>query len=97
MNDLISREELLQDMTGFTNGWLNPKPATTYEDLVKQQPTVTAVPLNALCELLDDENIPPPCLNLCMKQHYRCPARNGNGYEDCWKHFLSEWMRKNEY
>ena len=98
MDDLISRRALLYDMVGFADGWMNPAPAGTYEELVKQQVPIPAIPLDSLCELLDNANIPPLCLNLCMKQHYKCPAQKGSGYADCWNHFLTEWMeRTNEH
>ena len=94
MNDLISRKQIMDEakrlsgpMTG--DGWDN----WGVYALIERQPSVHAVPLDKLCELLNNFTVCAPCI-LCRKttpewrkEHNRCPT---------WKIILTKWMEEQD-
>lgn len=56
---LIDREALLLDVRGMNDGWRDPKPAYDVETLIKNQPTIEAVPIKPLCAWLAGYAAPP--------------------------------------
>ena len=101
--ELIDREALLLDVRGMNDGWRDPKPAYTVETLIKDQPTVDAVPLDQLAMLLawlfhgcpanaypsNEHACHPMCSDELREKH--CSGFYGTD-EDRWRTFLCDWM-----
>ena len=65
------------------------KTAHEIANCVKYAPTVDAVPLDKLCEMLDKYNVTVPCNDDCEG----CEAFDGTGDTvHCWKVTLTKWM-----
>lgn len=98
--ELIDRETLLLDVRGMNDGWRDPKPAYDVETLIKDQPTIAAVPLDKLCDWLAAVADGDP--SICME----CAGNKGGGEWECpdegeackdsevWKRHIRAWMQK---
>lgn len=60
---------------------------------IEEAPTVPAVPLDTLCEMLDKSKVTVPCNDDCEG----CEAFDGTGDTvNCWKVTLTKWMEEQD-
>lgn len=87
--DLISREAAID---AVKHAWAKGLEPSQYIEII---PTVPAVPLDKLCELLSNITVRTPCI-LCEKIVPEwCKEHNPN---DCptWKVILTKWMEEQD-
>lgn len=61
--------------------------------ILAEVPTIPAVPLDKLCEMLDKYNVTVPCNDDCEG----CEAFDGTGDTvNCWKVTLAKWMEEQD-
>ena len=97
-DDLISRALILDEAKRISgpitgDGWDN----WGVYGLIERQPSVPAVPLDKLCELLSHCTFP------CNLLYLRCPNgecnKDTNNREDaikCWKDVITKWMEEQD-
>lgn len=99
--DLISRKALVNDLCedreegtfAFTDEQAEAadKILRYVVGRIGAQPSVPAVPLDKLCEMLARANVPVPCNDDCEN----CTAFDGTGNTvNCWKKIMLEWMEE---
>ena len=85
--DLISRERAID---AAKHAWAKGLEPSQYIEII---PTVPAVPLDKLCEMLDKYNVTVPCNDDCEG----CEAFDGTGDTiNCWKVTLAKWMEEQD-
>lgn len=103
MDDLISREALVNDLCEdreegtfyFTNSQAEAadKIIVYVTKRINAQPSVPAVPLDTVCEMLDKSKVTVPCNDDCEG----CEAFDGTGDTvNCWKVTLAKWMEEQD-
>ena len=99
--DLISRKAAIEAMKKWAtqpvimkSRYFEPKGKAIVLDMmgvVKEQPSVPAVPLDKLCEMLSKSNVNVPCNDDCEG----CEAFDGTGNTvNFWKVTLTKWMEE---
>lgn len=97
-DDLISRKAALEVIRGI----LNTSVGFTcgLEEMiamVKTVPSVPAVPLDKLCEWLENVFKDPPCMLDNMVQcKQECRGFQKVKYRDCWRYFLNKLMEEQD-
>lgn len=88
--DLISRKAAIYRLNATPPGnWSKVR----YTRELWNVPSVPAVPLDKLCELLDKYNVTVPCNDDCEG----CEAFDGTGDTvNCWKVTLAKWMEEQD-
>ena len=99
-DDLISREAALEELGECPENWTDsPEEIEAVNswcfaaDVINSAPTVPAVPLDKLCEMLCKSNVNVPCNDDCEG----CEAFDGTGDTlNCWKVTLTKWMEEQD-
>ena len=98
--DLISREAAIEALGECPENWTDtPEEIEAVNswcfaaDVINSVPSVDAVPLDKLCEMLDKYNVTVPCNDDCEG----CEAFDGTGDTiNCWKVTLAKWMEEQD-
>lgn len=87
---LISREAAIDKLNAIPSGnWSKDR----YIRELLNVPSVPAVPLDKLCEMLSKSNVNVPCNDDCEG----CEAFDGTGDTvNCWKITLTKWMEEQD-
>lgn len=94
---LINGEALLLDVRGMNDGWRDPKLAYDVETLIKDQPTIEAVPLDKLCDWLAGmaSGTQSICRECAGSNDAPCPDENELCQDpQAWKRHIRAWMQK---
>ena len=100
MDDLINRKAAIEALEFERDCLETPERINGVEDaieVIKQLPSVAAVPLDKLCEFLADTlHTPAPCFNNeeichCMDFGY-CRLPDAPDVKECWKKILTKFM-----
>lgn len=70
-------------------------------EIIQQLPSINAVPLDKLCELLADTlHTPAPCFNneeICPRMDFGyCRLLDAPDVKECWKKILTKWMEEED-
>ena len=95
--DLIDREAAIEAMYDFMacGSFAFLQCGGELEEKIKSVPSIPAVPLDKLCEWLDNSFPDPPC---CVLENVRCKMEcrgfTQMDYSECWRYILTKWMEE---
>ena len=97
-DDLISRKAAVSRISDLLILELKGQRIPTWNEVynaIGDIPSVPAVPLDKLCEWLENIFKDPPCMLENMVQcKQECRGFQKVKYRDCWRYFLNKWTEE---